>query len=87
MKEAPIAGIAYSLIIIRFGRGGAFRRNGQLTASVTLPDSQSSGSGGSNHIELKPMNVHIQVDRATDDPDAEDLVINIDSKGPVASAV
>ncbi|KIP05773.1 hypothetical protein PHLGIDRAFT_119539 [Phlebiopsis gigantea 11061_1 CR5-6] len=78
---APIAGIAYSLIIIRFGRGGAFRRNGQLTTTITvLPSSQPSSSGSSNHIALKPMNVRIHVDRETDEINAEDTIINIDDK-------
>ncbi|KIP02850.1 hypothetical protein PHLGIDRAFT_37708 [Phlebiopsis gigantea 11061_1 CR5-6] len=50
---SPLTGIAYCLIIIRFGMGGGVKRNEQI--STILPQSQNSATRNHNIIPLHPI--------------------------------
>ncbi|KIP01142.1 hypothetical protein PHLGIDRAFT_17413 [Phlebiopsis gigantea 11061_1 CR5-6] len=73
---APTIGIAFCLIIIRFGMGGAFKNNPQLS-TVALPSSGNSGLRGENHVVMQPMSVHLTTHTQT----TETVDISLDSDG------
>ncbi|KIP02430.1 hypothetical protein PHLGIDRAFT_122470 [Phlebiopsis gigantea 11061_1 CR5-6] len=59
--HCAVPGIAYCLVIIRFGMGGAFKSSPQLS-TFTIPSSAHSGSRRGNDIAMQPVavNVHLE---------------------------
>lgn len=69
--SVPLTGIAYALVIVRFGMGGAFR-NGPQLPSFHMPCSRDSASGRNGcSIALRPitrvnLEQHVETDAALD---------------------
>lgn len=81
-KAAPLSGLAYCLIIVRFGIGGAFKTNGPAPSTVFLPSSRSSRSDASRVATRKPVAINVTRELETVGIDDVELV----AKTPQADA-
>ncbi|EKM60417.1 uncharacterized protein PHACADRAFT_203622 [Phanerochaete carnosa HHB-10118-sp] len=66
---APLSGIAYCLIIVRFGMGGAFETNGPALSTFNLPSLHSSRPSANLGVAVKPVAINITHELETDGTD------------------
>ncbi|KIP02431.1 hypothetical protein PHLGIDRAFT_293710 [Phlebiopsis gigantea 11061_1 CR5-6] len=82
--HCAIPGITYSLIIIRFGMGGAFKETPQLS-TFTIPSQANAGARRDNDRAKQPVSVNIDLEQKTETSGmVSSSVLDLESKSRVA---